>query len=47
LSSAVEDIRVMKDICRTLDKWQSEEMLAGNFMEKLKGTIKHFYTRVR
>jgi hypothetical protein len=37
----------MKDICRTLDKWQSEEMFAGNFMEKLKAIVKEFYTRIR
>lgn len=37
----------MKDICRTLDKWQSEEMFAGNFMERLKAVITEFYTKVR
>jgi hypothetical protein len=37
----------MKDICRTLDKWQSEEMFAGNFMERLKAVVAEFYTKVR
>lgn len=37
----------MRDICRTLDKWQSEEMFAGNFMEKLKAVVKGFYEKIR
>jgi hypothetical protein len=37
----------MKDICRTLDKWQSEEMFAGNFMERLKAIVVDFYSKVR
>lgn len=47
LSVEVKDVRVMKDVCRTLDKWQSEEMFACNFMEKLKASVQDFYTKVR
>jgi len=47
LSVEIKDVRVMRDVCRTLDKWQSEEMFAGNFMEKLKASVQDFYTKVR